>query len=92
MNFLLTLIEILLLFVSGYLVASVVWKVFSILGLVSLSVVLTKDFLFAFLIMLFMFLLRETSLFTRGIIIVGCYILLIVLGVVSPGNLSIKLF
>jgi formate-dependent nitrite reductase membrane component NrfD len=92
MNFLLTLVEILLLFVAGYLVASVVWKVFAILGLVSLSVVLTKDFLFAFLIMLFMFLLRETSLFARGVIIVGCYILLVVLGVLSPGNLSIKLF
>lgn len=91
MKFLLNLLEILILFVAAYLVATLVWKVFAMIGLVSLSVSIFKNFLFAFFIMLFMFLMRELSLFSLGIVIVGASIIIWILGSISPGSVLITL-
>lgn len=91
MKFLLGLFEILLLFVAAFLVASIVWKVFAMIGLVGLTVSLLQNFLFAFIVMLFMYLLREASLFSLGIIIVVSLIALSVLGYISPGDVDVSI-
>lgn len=91
MKFLLGLFEILLLFVAAFLVTSIVWKVFAMIGLVGLTVSLLQNFLFAFIVMLFMYLLREASLFSLGIIIVVSLIALSVLGYISPGDVDVSI-
>lgn len=80
-----------MLFVAAFLVTSVLWKVFAMIGIVGLSVSILQNFLFAFFVMLFMFLLREVSIFSLGIIIVGCLIGISVLGYVSPGNVDVSI-
>lgn len=91
MKVLLNLLWIVILFVAAYLVASVLWKILAVLNIVNLSVIVFENFLFAFFVMLFMFLLREKGFSTLGIIIVGTALLSFVLGLISPGAVVISI-